>query len=86
MRAKILWFSPQILVEMFKPASYCEDRVRCVTPLPEDARLHTATISVDRAYYPERVGFIVISESFEEVDEDGGLIPEMRLLFEKVRP
>ena len=81
-RLRIYWFSAAIIVEIFKGER--ADGVRCLNPIPKDARLHgTHTPMVDGSRFPERVGFIVESEEFDEVLE-GALIPEAALMFEKV--
>lgn len=78
---KLFYFSPAILVDLFKNGNL--DGVRCTTPLPADARL--VRVFIDYAYAFERVGLVIASPSFDAV-VDGELIPEARLTFEKVAP
>lgn len=78
---KLFYFSPVILVDLFKSGAL--DGVRCVTPLPADAKLER--VFIDHGYAPPRVGLVITSDTFDPLEE-GSLIPEERLMFEKITP
>ena len=81
MNVKLFFFTPEILVDLFKTGTL--DGIRCVTPLPADAKLDR--VFIDYAVMRPRVGLVVSSASFPVI-ADGSLIPEDRLLFEKLHP